>query len=157
SNALAEDYGRLLDEQGRDYLSRIGASAERMGKLIDGLLALARIGRGEIRVQSVDITELAREVEQELREGEPQRKVEFVIDSQLRAQGDSRLLRVVMENLIRNSWKYTSKRPVANIEVGRTKNNGHSAYFVRDNGSGFDEIYASKLFGVFQRLHRDDE
>jgi signal transduction histidine kinase len=157
SQALLEDYGDKLDEEGKDYLQRVRTSTQRMGDLIDDMLKLSRVTRGEMRREPVDLTGMAQALAAELQTSAPDREVEFVIADGLTAQGDARLLRIVLDNLLGNAWKYTSKHPRARIEFGFAQNNGQSAYFVRDDGAGFDMAYADKLFGVFQRLHRQTE
>lgn len=157
SQALLEDYADKLDEEGKDYLQRVRASTQRMGELIDDMLNLSRVTRSEMRREPVDLTGMAQALAAELQKSAPDREVEFVIADGLTAQGDARLLRIVMDNLLGNAWKYTSKHPRACIEFGFAQNNGQSAYFVRDDGAGFDMAYADKLFGVFQRLHRQTE
>ncbi len=151
--ALAEDYGEELDQRANDYLDRVCHAAERMGQLIEDLLNLSRISRGELRREDVDLTTLAREVAAELQEREPKRSVQFVIAEGLAARGDPRLLRVVLENLLGNAWKFTANRPQARIEFGAQEKQGQRVFFVRDNGVGFDMAYAEKLFVPFQRLH----
>ncbi|HXN65521.1 MAG TPA: PAS domain S-box protein [Candidatus Acidoferrales bacterium] len=157
SQALLEDYGDQLDDKGKEYLQRVRAAVQRMGALIDDLLNLSRITRGDMRREPMDLSQVARSIADELRTTEPNRTAEFVIAPRLQAQGDPRLMRVVLENLLRNAWKFTSKRNSARIEFGRTANNGHSAFFVKDNGAGFDPNYSSRLFGAFQRLHSASE
>ncbi|MGE0704678.1 MAG: ATP-binding protein [Vicinamibacterales bacterium] len=153
SLALVDDHGDSLNDEGRGYLSRIRAATQRMGTLIDDLLNLSRITRSDFRTQQVNLTQLARTITSELIAAEPDRQVEVVIADDLQANGDARLLRQVLENLIRNAWKFSSKRSAARIEFGRRTVNGSPAFFVSDNGAGFDMAYASRLFGVFQRLH----
>ena len=159
SQALIEDYAERLDDDGRDHLARIRRAAQRMGLLIDDLLELARITRAELNVSDVDLGALAREIAQELQNEAPQRWAEFIIPAAASsARGDPRLLRVALENLLNNAWKFTGARSPARIEFGATQGaNGESAYFVRDNGAGFDMAYAGKLFGAFQRLHKTSE
>jgi PAS domain S-box-containing protein len=157
SQALLEDYADKLDADGKGHLQRVRASTQRMGALIDDLLNLSRVTRGEMRSEPVDLTGMAQALAAELKKSAPDREVEFVIADGLSAQGDPRLLRIVIDNLLGNAWKYTSKHPRARIEFGFAQNNGHSAYFVRDDGAGFDMAYADKLFGAFQRLHRQAE
>lgn len=157
SQALQEDYERQLDTTAQDYLRRIRVATHRMGELIDDLLDLARVTRAEMHRESIDLTRLAHEVAQELRSIEPQRTVALKIADGLQAHGDSRLVRVALQNLIGNAWKFTSKREQAEIEFGEKTTNGDRAYFVRDNGAGFDPSYASRLFGAFQRLHAVNE
>lgn len=153
SQALLEDYSEKLDTQGKDYLQRVRAATQHMAQLIDDMLNLSRVTRSEMRRETVDLSAIARTIAMELQKTEPQRQVEFVVAEGLTASGDARLLRVVLENLLRNAWKFTGKRPRAKIEFGVIQNNGSSGYFVRDDGAGFDMTYANKLFGAFQRLH----
>jgi light-regulated signal transduction histidine kinase (bacteriophytochrome) len=157
SMALLEDYAGKLDETGRDHLQRVRAAAQHMGELIDDLLNLSRLSRGDIHRESVDLTQMAKTVVAELRERDPQRQVEVAIADGLVAQGDSHLLRVVLDNLLGNAWKFTTKQPHARIEFGSGGGNGDREFFVRDNGAGFDMTYADKLFGAFQRLHSATE
>ncbi len=157
SQILLEDYAEELDDEGKDYLSRVRMASQRMGQLVDALLKLSRTTRSEVRREKVDLSALAESIAQELRNGQPGRQVEFVIADGLWADGDAWLLRVVLENLLGNAWKFTGKRPRARIEFGASGQEGTAAYFVRDNGAGFDMAYADKLFGPFQRLHRTDE
>jgi signal transduction histidine kinase len=153
SQALLEDYGDKLDDQGRSDLRRVRAATQRMAQLIDDMLNLSRVTRGEMHREVVDLTALVRNVSQELAAAEPDRKVDLAIAESVRAEGDARLFRVLLENLLRNAWKFTAKHPTAKIEFGIQTNNGKPVYFVRDDGAGFDMAYASKLFGAFQRLH----
>ncbi len=153
SQALLEDYADKLGGEGKNLLKRIRAGSQRMGHLIDDLLNLSRVSRSELRREPVDLSGLAVEVAEELRERDPQRHVALRITEDLMADGDPQLLRVVLENLLGNAWKYTSKRPQATIEFGCNQANGDSSFFVRDNGAGFDMQYADKLFAPFQRLH----
>jgi PAS domain S-box-containing protein len=153
SQALLEDYAGQLDSQGRSYLERVRAGVQRMGILIDDLLNLGRVTRAEIHREPIDLTAMAQRIAADLRRGQPERKVEIVLGKGLCAEGDARLLRVVLENLLGNAWKFTSKRKHARIELGRMQSNGASAFFIRDNGAGFDPAYADRLFGAFQRLH----
>ena len=153
SQALLEDWGDKLDEDGRRYLGFVRQSAQLMAQLIDDILTLAKVNRGELRSGPLDLSAIARGAYERIARGDAARKVELVIAPALRAQGDPRLLGVVFDNLLGNAWKFTSKRPDARIEVGATTRDGEPVYFVRDNGAGFDMTYASKLFGVFQRLH----
>jgi PAS domain S-box-containing protein len=147
-----------LDDKGRHYLSRIRAGAQRMGELIEGLLSLAKMGRDPLRLQQVDLSSMTERVLQECRESEPERQVEARVQDKLWAHADPALLHVVMQNLVGNAWKYTSRQPVASIEVGsETDSGGETVYFVRDNGAGFDMASADKLFGAFQRLHSPSE
>jgi two-component system sensor histidine kinase/response regulator len=153
SQALLEDYMDKLDDEGKDYLHRVRASTQRMAELIDDMLNLSRMTRSEMCLEQVNLSAIARTIAAELQRFEPHRRVQFVIAEEVVANGDSGLLKVALENLIGNAWKFTGKHLDARIEFGITSHNGNSAYFVRDNGSGFDMAYAGKLFGAFQRLH----
>ncbi len=157
SQALLEDYTDKLDTQGRDYLTRVRAASQKMGRLIDDLLNLSRMTRTEMRREVVDLSALAQAIAVELKKREPERQVKFVIAEGMEVNGDKRLLGVLLENLLGNAWKFTGKHPKARIECGITQVNGKSAYFVRDDGAGFDMAYADKLFGAFQRLHGTTE
>lgn len=153
SLALLEDYFQKLDDEGKKHLERVRAATQRMGTLIDDLLNLARVTRASMRLEAVNVSEVATEVAEGLQKAQPDRKVDFRIEEGLDAMADSHLLRIALENLLGNAWKFTSKRASARIEFGKTKNNGTSAFFVRDDGAGFDSAYADRLFGAFQRLH----
>jgi len=153
SQILLEDYATQLDEAGRESLHRVRAASQRMGTLIDDLLKLARVTRAEIRTEDVDLSGMARDIAAELQRTTPERQVEFAIAPGLKARGDTRLLRVALDNLLRNSWKYTAKQPAPRVEFRSADANGGPTFMVRDNGAGFDMKYADKLFGVFQRLH----
>ena len=153
SQALVEDHGAGVPEGGRRYLSRIQASAKRMGQLIEDLLNLSRVSRGGLERCPVDLGEMARQVLAELRQREPQRAVEASIQDGLQVVADPRLLRAALENLLANAWKFTSKAADARIEIGALRDGPATTYYVRDNGAGFDMAYADKLFGAFQRLH----
>lgn len=153
SQALLEDYLDRLDEVGQDYLRRVQAASRKMGQLISDLLKLSRLTRGEMYREQVDLSAMATEIAAEIRATQPERQAEFVIAPGLTVYGDARLLRVALENLLNNAWKFTSKRPIARIEFGVREVSGERAFFVADNGAGFDMAYAHKLFGAFQRLH----
>jgi PAS domain S-box-containing protein len=157
SLALLEDYADKLDEDGQDYLRRVRAASQRMAELIEDLLQLSRLTRREMRRETVDLSALAQESAAELQMSQPERQVEFVIEEGVVTDGDAGLLRVVLENLLGNAWKYTSKHPSARIEFGVTQQDGEVAYFVCDDGAGFDTAYADRLFGAFQRLHSTTE
>ncbi len=158
SQVLLEDYGDTLDAQGHDYLRRIRMATQRMAELIDALLELSRVTRAELSRTPLDLTAMAHTITEELRRREPARAVELVLAEGLTASGDPTLLRVVFENLLGNAWKFTAKTAPARIEIGSLRQpDGVLAYFVRDNGAGFDMQYAHKLFGAFQRLHRMGE
>jgi|GEM_PF-1020779 len=153
SRILLEDYAGKLDEEGQDSLRRVRAASQRMGELIDDMLKLSRVTRNEMQPGTVDLSALAHNIAAELEQEEPARRVEWVIAEGLAVQGDAALLRVAMQNLLGNAWKFTSKQPQARIEVGATERDGVPTHFVRDNGAGFDMAFAGKLFGAFQRLH----
>ena len=155
SQALLEDYGAALDEQGRDYLQRVRNGAARMSELIDDLLALSRVSRSEMNRGPVDLSALATTVTQTLQARSPQRSVAVEIVPGLSAEGDARLLQIALENLLGNAWKFTRKQPQPRIEFGVTRQDGMPIFFVRDNGAGFDMTHAGKLFGAFERLHAD--
>lgn len=157
SQALVEDYGDRLDEVGHDYLNRVRRAAQRMGLLIDDLLRLARITRAEMKREHVDLSSIALEVIADLHKHKGYREGPFKVQANLAAYGDPALLRIMMENLLDNALKYSSKNPEPQIEVGHMVRNGRTVYFVRDNGVGFDMTYVSKLFGAFQRLHRVED
>ncbi len=153
SQVLLEDCARELSEEGKDSLNRIVSAAERMGGLIDDLLKLSRVTRVEMRRAPVDLSRLAHKLVEDFRNAQPERKVEVVIADSLIALGDETLLGVVMGNLVDNAWKFTGRRDDGRIEFGATTYHGRTAYFVKDNGTGFDMTYAAKLFQPFQRLH----
>ena len=157
SRLIESEYAPHLDERGKDYFRRIRGGATRMATLIDDLLNLSKVSRQELRLGPVDLSALAREAAEELQATEPKRKVEWVIAPNIKGHGDTSLLQVVMQNLLGNAWKYSSKRDFAHIEFGVETRNGRPAYFVRDNGVGFDMAYSDKLFGAFQRLHSPGE
>ncbi len=153
SLALAEDYSESLDETGLDYLNRVRNSAQRMGNLIDDMLQLSRINNSVISIKNVDLKVLAREVMDELQSIDPDRKIVFSLGENLQVEGDPRLLRIMLDNLLGNAWKFTSKNDKALITFDRLKETPE-VFFIRDNGAGFNMNHAKKLFGVFQRLHR---
>lgn len=157
SHALEEEYGRLLDENGRNYLGRVRAGSERMAALIDDLLKLAQLSRGEMNIEATDLSVMTHEIAAELQAGEPARQVDWVIARGIVVSGDRGLLRVAMQNLLGNAWKYSSGQERARIEFGRIARDGRPACFVSDNGAGFDMTHAGKLFGAFQRLHSPAE
>jgi PAS domain S-box-containing protein len=157
SQALLEDHGDRLDEDARHHLARVRGAAQRMAQLIDDLLDLSRVTRAELDRRSVDLSAVAGEVAGELARREPTRTVRFTIADGLHTMGDPRLCRVLLENLLGNAWKFTARRESAHIEVGQAAEDGQPHFFVRDDGAGFDMAYAGKLFGAFQRLHRESE
>ena len=156
SHLLLEDYGQRLDDGGISALKRIRVNAQRMGELIDGLLSLARVSGGELRMAAVNLSELASGAADDIRRGlSDDRTINVVVQSGLSARGDSRLLRVAIHNLVDNAFKFTRPRKDARVEVGAKLVEGEHAFFVTDNGVGFDMRYANKLFGAFERLHDD--
>jgi signal transduction histidine kinase len=157
SKALLEDCGDTLGETGARHLDRVRNATRQMGLLIDDLLNLARLSRTEMLREPVDLGAVGREIAASLAQGQPERQVSFVISPDLTAEGDSQLLRVVLDNLLRNAWKFTSKHPTGRIEVGQTGSNGGRAFFVADDGAGFDMAHADLLFAPFQRLHRQSD
>jgi DNA-binding response OmpR family regulator len=157
SQALLEDYTERLDAKGQNYLRRVVAAAQKMGELIDDLLQLSRAGRAELRRERVDVSAIALAIATDLRSSAPTRVATFEIAERLYADADPRLLRIVLENLFGNAWKFASTTAKAVIEFGATHVDGTPAYFVRDNGVGFSMAYAAKLFTPFQRLHSEAE
>lgn len=154
---LVEDYTDKLDAQGQDYLQRISRSAARMGGLIDDLLDLSRVSRQPLRCSSCDLGEMARHTFAELHSAQPQRQLELVCDDGLQVFADVGLMQIVLDNLLRNAWKFTARKAQAHIHLGQREQGGERVYFVRDDGAGFDMTYAARLFGAFQRLHDANE
>jgi light-regulated signal transduction histidine kinase (bacteriophytochrome) len=158
SQALLEDYHTVLADEGQEFLRRIRASTQRMGGMIDGLLTLSRIARSELRVQPLNLSSMAAEVAAQLAEAEPDRQVEVVIQPNMMVNGDTRLMRIALQNLLENAWKYTRQQPHPRVEVrAQARGRGEMVFSVSDNGAGFDMAYAEKLFGAFQRLHTQSE
>ena len=158
SQVLWENYQPCLDDRGQHYLQRIQANSKRMSELIDALLQLSRVTRSQMKPVRVNLSAIAQDIVEELRGEFPQRQVEIKIASDLETNGDPQLLRIVLNNLLHNAWKYTSKKSQAEIEFGTIGEDSQPAsYFVRDNGAGFDPEYADKLFTAFQRLHNQSE
>ena len=157
SQFLLEDYSGQLDEQGKNYLTRIQIAARHMGQLINDLLNLSRVTRAELARQQIDLSGLANGIAADLKAQFPERRAEFVIAANMTAEGDGNLLRIVLENLLNNAWKFSGQRELTLIAVGKEEQAGKWVYFVRDNGAGFDMAYANKLFGAFQRLHSEKE
>jgi signal transduction histidine kinase len=157
NQTLLDDYGAALDPRAKDYLQRMRIAGERMTSVFDGLQTLFRLTSGEIHREQVDIGAMATEIVEEMRGADPERKVEVGIADDMIATADPRLARILLSNLISNAFKFTSKAPAARIEIGTEIMEGDTRMFVRDNGVGFDMIYAHKLFGAFQRLHSQSD
>jgi PAS domain S-box-containing protein len=153
SLVLLEEYQDHVDAQGKNYLQRIRLATQRMAQLIDDMLNLSQVGRCEMDIQQVNLSEMVQKIADEHHCIQPNRNVDFIIQKGIVVQGDSRLLRIVLENLIGNAWKFTSKHPIAHIEFGMQQQERQKVYYVRDDGAGFDMNYAQKLFGAFSRLH----
>ena len=155
SDILMKRYGEMFDETGKDYLGRVRRASKRMGELIEDLLELSRVSRTEIRKEEADLSAMVQGIASEMNAAE--RSVEWVVASGVKVMADARLMKIVMENLIGNAWKFTQAKEHTKIEFGLIEEEGEKILFVRDNGVGFDMRYASKLFGAFQRLHKVDE
>ncbi|UCH91685.1 MAG: DUF3365 domain-containing protein [Nitrospirota bacterium] len=153
SQAVLEDYDDKLDESGRSYLQRVRAASQRMSQLIDAMLNLARLTRADIHTKTFDMSAMVHGILEDLQKIEPEREVECVVANNLLATADPQLIRAVLENLLGNAWKFTRQQPNPRIEFGHGQYKGQAAFFVKDNGAGFDMSYAHKLFGTFQRLH----
>jgi signal transduction histidine kinase/CheY-like chemotaxis protein len=154
---LAKDYEGKLDEAGKNFLNYVTDGTQRIAALVDALLELSRVSRAKLEKQPVDLSALAEQVVVELRRKDPGRKVEVMVESGMWAEADPRLTRIVLENLLGNAWKFTSKRAEARIEMGRLREGGEEMFYVKDDGDGFEMAYADKLFTPFQRQHRQDE
>ncbi|MBS1792339.1 MAG: PAS domain S-box protein [Acidobacteria bacterium] len=157
SLALLEDYADQLDDDARNYLNRIRAGSQNMARLIDDLLKLSKMSRGELRRRKIDLSKIVREITDILQETQPKSSVSLKIEDNVTGYGDERLIRAALENLIGNAWKFTSKKESAEISFGCQKENGRTVFFIKDNGAGFDMTYSDKLFGAFQRLHSTGE
>lgn len=157
SHALLDDYSEQLPDEGRSYLERIRAAAQRMATLIDDLLNLSRVTRTALQTRFINLSKIAEEVAQSLIESQPNRQVKFSIAPGLMVEGDPHLLQIVLENLLNNAWKFTSRQKMPEIEFGQKSHVKERTFYVRDNGVGFDMAYVDKLFGVFQRLHSISE
>jgi light-regulated signal transduction histidine kinase (bacteriophytochrome) len=153
SRAILESQSDKLDESGRRYLDRVREASQQMSQLIDDVLHLSRVTRADLREQEVDLSTLAGLILARLQESEPARKVEVKIRPGVIVTGDGQLLRIALENLFENAWKFTSKQAESRIEFGVTQASGEPTYFIRDNGAGFNMTYVDRLFGPFQRLH----
>jgi signal transduction histidine kinase len=157
SQVLLEEYQDKVDVQGKNYLQRIRLATQRMAQLIDDMLNLSRISRSEMNIQQVNLSNIVQKLTNELCETHPERRVDFIIQKEIIVRGDIQLLSIVVDNLVRNAWKYTSKHQIARIEFGAMHKEKSVVYFVRDDGAGFDMAYSQKLFGTFQRLHSTNE
>jgi signal transduction histidine kinase len=157
TSIVLDEGAEQLDEAGKGLLLRVQTACQRMGQLIDDLLSLSRVSRGELTRDQMDLGAIAQSIVTELQKNQPDRKVNVRIADGLTANGDARLLRVALENLLGNAWKFTSKQPDATIEFAAQQQGDETAFFVRDNGAGFDMQHAEKLFGAFQRLHSMDD
>lgn len=157
SQVLLDEYYNNLDIQGQDFLKRIRNAAQRMGQLIDDILSLSRVSRGEMSIQYVNLSEMVEEIAHQIRESQVDRKVEFIIEKGITVNGDGRLLHIALENLLGNAWKFTSKHKTARIQFGVQYKDNRTVYFVSDDGAGFNMNFAQKLFGAFQRLHTVNE
>jgi light-regulated signal transduction histidine kinase (bacteriophytochrome) len=157
AHVLEKEYAAQLGEEGRRLLGLVRQQAGRMGQLIEDLLQLSRIARSELSRTRIDVSELARAVAEELQRKEPERKVSLLIQKGLVADGDTRLLRILLDNLLGNAWKFTAKTDAARIAFRTEQHDGTGVFVVRDNGAGFDMTYAEKLFRPFQRLHGETE
>lgn len=157
TRALQEEYGDRFDQIGEDYMERVINATHRMSQLIEDLLNLSRVTRAEIHREQVDVGELAAAIAIELQHAEPERSVEFRLEPPIPAYGDPGLLRVVVQNLLDNAWKFTAERSDPKVEIGPHRVNGQKGFYVRDNGAGFDMQYADKVFAAFQRLHSTRE
>jgi light-regulated signal transduction histidine kinase (bacteriophytochrome) len=157
SQILMEEYQDKVDEKGKNYLLRIRLGTQRMAQLIDDMLNLSRLSRSEMIIQQVNLSEIVNKIAETFREEQPERNVEFIIQKGIKVQADRQLLQIVLDNLIGNAWKFTSKHTTARIEFGMQEQNDKPVCFVRDNGAGFDMNYDQNLFGAFQRLHTIDE
>lgn len=153
SLALFEDFHGKLDDKGKGYIERIRNATKRMDELIDSMLKLSRVTRFEITFEKLDLTSIAKEIEEKLRDFEKERVAEFIIENNMIAYGDNYLISILLDNLFGNAWKFTSKKEKTIIELGTFKKDSEVVYFVKDNGTGFDMKYYDKLFGAFQRLH----
>ncbi len=159
---LEEEYAYLLDEDGKHYLERVRIATERMEQLIDDILRLSQVTKSKMQFDTVDLSRIAKEIVISLRQTSKEREVEFIIPEGIVAQGDEQLLKIVLENLLCNAWKYTRNKPRARIEFGVfqpgiNRQSSVDTYFVRDDGAGFDMAKADKLFGAFSRLHGKNE
>jgi light-regulated signal transduction histidine kinase (bacteriophytochrome) len=158
SQAIIDEYVDKLDEQGKSYLQRIHHGSQQMAQLIDDMLNLSKLTRGKLNIQEhINLSLIVQDIAAELERQSPERQVEFHIQDNVIVRGDQSLLQSVLQNLLENAWKFTSKHSKSCIEFGTLKQNGRLVCYVRDDGAGFESIYAGKLFGAFQRLHSANE
>jgi len=157
SQALLDDYGDRLDTRAQDYLERMRRASQTMTSVFDGLQSLFRLSSGEVHREQLDITELARGIAEEIKANHSDQSVEIQIAPGMTASADKRLVQILLSNLLSNAWKFTSPTTLPRVEVGTEMVDGEARIFVRDNGVGFDMIYAHRLFGAFQRLHSQSE
>jgi light-regulated signal transduction histidine kinase (bacteriophytochrome) len=150
---VLQEFGPKLDGRGEEFLKRACESAAQMNQLLDDLLRLSVISRGELQREEMDLSEIARKIVSTLKSAEPNRKVKLKIGRQLKARGDARLLQIALSNLLGNAWKFTGRKTNATIEFESVQKDGERIFVVRDNGEGFDMEWKHRLFGVFERLH----
>ncbi len=153
SQALLEDYQDRLDDTAKSYLNRVRKATQHMGRLIDDMLKLSRVTRSEYRLETVDLSLMVRDIAETMKQEDPGRTVDVIIREGVTVNGDPALLKIALDNLIDNAWKFTGKEKRPQVEFGTILTAGKTAYFIRDNGVGFDMAYVDKLFGAFQRLH----
>lgn len=156
SQALVEDYSDKLDDTGLDYLNRVRNAAQHMNQLIDGMLVLSRLSSKNVHIENVDMAELALDIINKYKEENPSRNVEFTVEDELIAKGDKNLIQILLENILGNAWKFTSKKTDTKITFGKTIKKNETIFFIKDNGAGFNMNYADKLFVPFQRLHDNE-
>ena len=157
SKTLLEEYQEKLDDTGKSFLERVRKATQRMGLLIDDMLKLSRITQAEMKRGAVDLSGMVRELTEAHQKDNPDRTVDVIVQEGIMVQGDQYLLKIAMENLLGNAFKFTGKKAHPRIEFGAVNKDGETCYFVRDNGAGFDMTYVGKLFSAFQRLHASDE
>ncbi len=154
---LQPPYAEQLDATGLDYLQRVHRASLRLGQMMEDMLQLVRLARGGVKPEQLDLSHMAREIVEALQAAAPGRRAEITIEPNIAVMGDAQLMRLALENLLGNAWKFTSRNEVANISFGRAVDEGVAAVCVRDDGAGFEQKYADRLFRAFQRLHNDAE
>jgi PAS domain S-box-containing protein len=157
AHALLDEYGDKLNDTGKDYLERVRRATQKMGLLIDGMLNLLKVIRSEFKLESIDLSNMVRDIAETFRKKNPERITDVAIQEGIMVQGDPFLMKIAMENLVNNAFKFTANTSDPRIEFGAVAKDGETCYFIKDNGAGFDMAYAGKLFGAFQRLHMTDE